>query len=271
MPHQLVRSVSPNYSIDIPHNFLAAVIAGEISDMSILRGFGERESMGTTATGEDIWRGNELTPAPTSHTSIPIPAAAGEQMTVVSESANDADAGTGINTLDIHYIDAAGDAQSETVTMDGTTEVDTTATDIRFVQHIHARTVGSAGVADGHVKIYKKGSSGLVYNMIHVGGNMSLVPNRMVPAGKNLLLMGWHCSEAQSKRVAFRLRSTDVDGELLPGVFCFKDVVYLNGRTMSINGPHALVPSLSIVKISGWPDAIGAEGSCSWWGVLLDV
>ena len=31
------------------------------------------------------------------------------------------------------------------------------------------------------------------------------------------------------------------------------------------------MPSLSIVKISGWPDAVGAETSASWWGVLLNA
>ena len=242
---------------------------GSITGGRTVTAFGERESMGTTATGEDIWRGNELSPAPTSHLVIPTPAEAGEQMTVVSESTNDTAAGTGVQTVSIHYLDAAGDEQDEIVTLNGTTPVNTVATDIRFVNDFHAQTVGTGGVAADNIKIYKTGSVGLVYNMIAAGGNKSLVPHRMVPRGKMLVITSWHAGEAQSKRVNVRIRSTDMYDELLPGVFCFKDTTFLNGTTtgnITLNTP---IPALSVVKISGWPDAIGAEVGCSWAGVLL--
>lgn len=247
------------------------VLRGAVLGHDMLGGLGERESIGTTAAGEDMWRGNELTPAPTSHTTIPTPAAAGEQMTVVSESqADNGTTATGILTVLIHYLDAAGDAQIETVTLDGTTPVDTVATDMRFIQAIHSATVGSGGVADGHIKIYKTGTVGLVYSMIAAGGNMSLVPHRMVPLGKSCYVRGWHATEAQGKRVAFRLRSTDHLGTLFPGVFIFKDVAYLKQAA----SPHMVVafkaPALSIIKVTGWAIAINGEGSCAWRGVLVD-
>ncbi|MCP5016247.1 MAG: hypothetical protein GY938_13390, partial [Ketobacter sp.] len=84
------------------------VALGNVAARRFMTALGERDTMAVVVTGEDVWRGNELSPAPTSHTSIPHPSASGEQMTVVSEDAGDAAAGTGIRTLRLHYIDAAG-------------------------------------------------------------------------------------------------------------------------------------------------------------------
>jgi len=229
-----------------------------------------KESIQITVTGEDIWRGNELSPSPTSHTTIPVPPAGGEQMTVVSESAADNDAGgMGVKTLRIDYIDASGDEQSEDIVMTGTTPKNTIATDIRFVNDMYALTVGANGVADDHIKIYSQADSGLVYNMIAQGGNKSLVLNRMVPAGYKCILYSWDCQEGQNDRIAYRIRSTDMNGELIPGVFCFKDTCYIKNAASGNLPLYVDVPALSIIKVSGWADTANAEGSASWVGVLM--
>ncbi len=252
-------------------DFLVEVMSGKVDGYTYLSGIGERESMDTTVTGEDIWRGNELDPAPTSHTSIPIPDSAGEQMTVVSDSTSDTSAGIGIKTVRINYIDATGNEQYEDITMNGTTPVNTVATNIRFVQDMHSLTVGTNGVAVGHLKIYKTGTVGLVYNMIAAGGNQSLVPHRMVPLGKILVNIQWHCEEAQGKRVAIRIRSTDQHGILIPGVFCFKDTAYMKQASSSSLSLYTGIPALSIVKVSGWADQAASEVSCGWCGILVDT
>ena len=59
-------------------------------------------------------------------------------MTIVSTDAGDTFGGNGVNSLQIHYLDANGDAKTETVNMNGLTGVNTVATDIRFVQYIHS-------------------------------------------------------------------------------------------------------------------------------------
>ena len=252
-------------------DYYAKVANDEISGRSIMKGFGERKSWGTTATGEDVWRGNELTPAPTSTIQIPTPAPAGEQMTVVSESTADNGAtATGVLTLRIKYLDAAGDQQTEDITLNGTTPVNTVATDIRFVNDMYSLTVGSGGVAAGHIKIYKTGTAGLVYNMIALGGNKSMVPHRMVPADHTLILKSWYCSEGNTKRISFRIRSTDMDGVLIPDVFCFKGPEYLNKSASPEMALYDKIPALSIVKVSGWATLANAEGSCYWWGELIN-
>ncbi len=135
---------------------------------------------------------------------------------------------------------------------------------------MYSLTVGSNGVAEDHIKIYKTGTVGLVYNMIAQGGNKSLVPNRMVPLGKTLVLRGWHAEEAQGKRCAFRIRSTDMSGVLIPGVFCFKGVAYTKQGTTGELALAQKVPALSIVKVSAWPDQSASEASVGWWGILIN-
>ena len=251
-------------------------VSAKTSGVSIMRGIGERESMGTTASGEDITRMNELTTAgsgsaPTSHTLVPTPSSTGESMSIVSE--NDADNGgtaTGVLNVRVHYLDGNCRSQVEDVVMNGTTPVVLQATDITFVNDLHSiNPIGSGGVAAGHIKIYKTGTAGLVYNMIAAGGNRSLVPIKMVPFGHTLYLKKWHASEAQNKRCAMRIRSTDDDGELLEGTFIFKGVTYLKQSASGQLDCQAVVPAKSIVKVTGWVVVSGAETSCDWWGILV--
>jgi hypothetical protein len=244
------------------YDFSTEVALGNVDGWSIMSAMGERDGIGTTVTGEDIWRGTATT--------VPTPPDIGEQMSVISTDAADTSAGIGVNTIEIHYLDAAGDEQIETAIMNGTTAVDFVATDIRFVNDLYALTVGTNGVAAGTISVYKTGAASTIYNMIHIGGNKSLVPHRMVPRAKSLILKRWHLTEAQGKRVNFRIRSTDMHGVILPGVFCFKDVEYLKASTSGMLELDVLIPSLSIVKVSGWAVLSGAEGSCGWWGYLVD-
>jgi hypothetical protein len=256
------------------NDFMVDLQSGRIPGMSLVNAMGERTGMGTTVTGEDIWRGNELSVVPatvTSHTTIPTPSPLGEQMTLISEAnADNGTTATGVLTMEIQYINVAGLLLTEVVTMNGLTPVDTVATDIIFIQDMHSKTVGANGVCEGHVRVYKKGDAGLVYNMIAAGGNKSLVPHRMVPRGKKLLLMGWHGGEVNSKNCVIRIRSTDMHGELLPGVFCFKGSAYVNKNTTGPVPLHALCPAFSIVKASAWIETSTGVASIDWWGVLRD-
>jgi hypothetical protein len=245
------------------------VALGTITGQSKMNGIGERESMGTTPGGEDIWRGNELTPAPTSHVKIPTPDPAGEQMSVVGESADDTAGGSGARSVMVHYIDVNGTDRQTAVIMNGLTPVNLSVADIIFINDFHVMTAGPGLVTAGHIKIYKTSDAGLVYNMIAIGGNKSLVPHRMVPAGHTLVVKNWHAEEAQVKRCNFRIRSTDMHNELMSGVFLFKDSVYLKGTTSGNLPLNVAIPAMSVIKVTGWPDAVGAEGSCGWNGILI--
>ncbi len=253
-------------------DFVVEVSKGNVAGHSIMSAMGEWESGNIDAAGEDCCRWEDF--APDGPARLSTPATAGEQMTVISEdNADNGATATGVLTVRIHYLDASGNEQTEDVTMNGTTGANTTATNIRFVNDMYSLTVGSNGVAEGNIAIYKQGDTipNSLYNMISAGGNKSLVPHRMVPLAKSLYLQGWHTEISSNDRCAVKIRSTDMNGVLIAGVFCFKDVVYVSKGT---SGPLELhgtkVPALSIVKVSHWDDQAGSEGSCGWWGVLVD-
>jgi len=264
------QSKQNKISEDIMSNESSPIVDGEDGGIIIIRQFGEREAVGTTATGEDIWRGNELTPAPTSTVEIPTPASVGEQMSVVSESVNDAEAGTGAQIVNIHYINATtGKREDESVTLNGTTPVPLADPKVRYVNDMHVLSVGSGGTSAGHIKIFKTDTVGLVYDMIYAGTNKSMVPNWMVPSDCDLILKGWHCEEAQGKRAAIRIRTTDMEGVISEGIFLFKDVAYLKQSASGMLELNDVIPPYSIVKVTAWAAITGAEVSCSWWGKLI--
>lgn len=258
-------------------DFHLEVAKGNVAGHSIMRGVGERDSVGTTAAGEDVWRGNELSATPAalgSHTVIPAPADAGEQMTIISESnADNGATATGALTVTITYLDGTGVEQSEIVTMNGTTGVDTVATDIRFIQDLQVLTVGSNTGAEGHIRIYRKADNTRVYSMITAGGNHSLVPHKMIPLGKTLYVEHWMFGEASTnKRCRVRLRA-DCNDAVPPvrqhNVFLFKSVAALNSA-IGVMDVIIAVPALSMVKASAHAEVSGAEISVHWWGVLVD-
>ena len=250
-------------------DFLTEVAKGQIKGHSIMKAMGEFESGNVDASGEDVCHWEKVG----GPVRLPQPAAAGEQMTIVSTStADNGVTATGVIKIRLEYLDSTGTEQIEDVTLNGTTIVNTVATDIRYVNDMHTLEVGSTGVSEGNITCYKTGESIAthLYNFIVLGGNKSLIPHRMIPIGKTLLLKAWHAEEAQSKRCAFRLRATSIHGNLVEGIFLFQGVTYLNGGASGELLLNEMLPELTILKVSYWSDAIGAEGSCGWWGILVN-
>lgn len=98
------------------------------------------------------------TVAPIRKTTYTEPAA-NAQRSIASASANDSSAGTGARQVRIIYYTTAGVGPlTETITMNGTTAVNTVATDIRFIEKLEVISVGSGGVNAGIVTLY--GSTG---------------------------------------------------------------------------------------------------------------
>lgn len=237
-----------------------------------LAGFGLRNNISTA--GDDIWPGTATT--------IPIPADAGEQMSLVSTSAQDAPVGTGVSQVEVQYLDNNGNPATETVTMNGITAVDTNATNIRFVQYIHTMAAGSSLLAVGTITIFKKGSPATIYNEIIPNTNMSLSTARMVPAGKVLLLLNFQSSSgaaAGGKSSDVRLRVTAhplpyIGGTpiLSPRLFHFVD----NGMLFNSATRHPFlmqraIPALAIVKCTAYASSAGSDVQASWEGVLVNV
>src|SRR3990167_7119081 len=234
----------------MPHfvPYETAIGVGKVTGHSKFRGYGERLTCSTSVTGDDIWNGVATT--------IPLPdQTTGEQMTLVSTSIQDDSAGTGVRTIDVHYVDIAGDEQHEIIALDGTTPVSTVAADIRFVQAIHGESWGTGLVAAGDIVIYRFGDATRVYNKISAGVNVSLSTARMVPAGKTAYIKNVSCSGASNKSMSIRLRitSTHEDTLITDYAYQIKDSFFLqNSGSVKDFACPLTAPALSVIKMTAW-------------------
>lgn len=248
------RVSSVDYTIDIA--------TGNIANHTVLRGFGERESVAVVTNGDDVWRGT--------NTTIPIPSSAGEQMTIVSSSPQDSSANTGVRAVEIHYLDSTGNVQIENIFLNGTTTINTMATNITFVNELHATDVGTNGVAVGDITIYKIGEATRVYNLIKAGGNMSLSCIRKIPSGMKYFISSFSASCTGNKPTAVRLRSTSHETTVYDSsnpVFLFKDSAYLGEASDSKSYlPPIFIPGGTVIKATVWATQAGGNVSAAFNG-----
>lgn len=117
------------------------------------------------------------------------------QRSIVSTNANDSAAGTGARTVMITYYDASVNGPfTETITMNGTTAVNTVNTDICFIESIMVLTVGSNGSNVGTLNLYTgTGATGTIFAAVGlgaiatgVGDNQTFYAHHYVPTGKVL-------------------------------------------------------------------------------------
>ena len=243
-------------------DFLFEAARGSIPGIKMFSIPGRKDSLSTSAL-------DDLTQIPGT---IVSPEPGGIQLEVVSSSTSDTSAGTGIQTLDLHYLDTSGAEQTELITLDGTTPVNTVATDIDFVQWCHAKTVGTAGVAVGNISILDTTGT-TTYEYISAGGNQSLSARYKVPTGKTGYVVGWQASGI-TKKIDLRLRATveRFDRSLIPGVFLFQDILVLND-TASGYIPFALplkMPAGAVVKMSAVSAAAGGDAAGQFDIVLVE-
>lgn len=196
-----------------------------------------------------------------------FPPAGGIQMRVISSNANDTAAGTGARTVDINYLDASYNEQTELVTLNGTTAVSTVATNILRVNGFHSATVGSNGVAVGNVSLQNTGGT-ISYAKIAANGNVSRCAVYTVPAGKKAYITEWSGGVA-AKAGEVTLRTTsDLLSNLHPGVFQFKlsSIIESGGLTGTFTIP-VVVPATGDIKMSAVTDAgtTYASGGFAGW------
>lgn len=118
---------------------------------------------------ESVWPDGGVIPHPT----------VASVLAIVSSSANDTAAGTGARTVYIEGVDGDYNFVSETVTLNGTTNVSTTE-EFLYVNSMYVVTAGSNGANAG--EITAKVSTTL-YDLIAVGYNNSTTAHYCVPAG----------------------------------------------------------------------------------------
>src|SRR5574340_540012 len=169
-------STNTPFSNTYKQDYATAVARGDVLNAEPFGSYGEITTIGAV-TNQIIWPDGAYN----------IPPAAGVQMSLVSTSAQDGVGGTGIRSLDIHYLDNTLTPQIETVVLNGLTPVLTVATNIRFIQCVHLITYGSGKAAAGVITVT---NTEISYARINTGQVRCSSSARMVPAGKNLFLTG---------------------------------------------------------------------------------
>jgi hypothetical protein len=122
---------------------------------------GHNIAMGTISGVTDIIRGYAAT-ASVAITAVRATAytepSSAQQMQLVSSVNTDKPSGTGAHTVKITYLDGSGNGPySEVVTMNGTTAVQTVATNIRFIERLDTLTIGSNSTNNGTISIQSVG------------------------------------------------------------------------------------------------------------------
>jgi hypothetical protein len=173
-------------------NNTADIARGRVPDARPFAAFGERVTTGSV-TRAILWE----TGMPASLT---VPNAI--QLSFASS-------GTDVRRLKLIYLDGALDEQVETVTLNGTTPVLTTATDIRFVNGLYsldgaaARTVTAA-------------NGGVTYAVLNSGEVQFSQSVYRVPAGRRLMLTSLYAgavSGSSTSRVVVKAEVSFFNGD----------------------------------------------------------
>lgn len=225
-------------------DFLLDVARGKVKGATAIHILGNNDA--TSSSLEDMWEG-------TTSGLYVFPAAGGIQMEVAG-GANDTAAGSGVQQVMIHYLDANYIQKSEFVEMNGATPVNTVATDILRVQNMHSSRVGSGGVAAGAITL-ESTDSAVEYTRIRAGINTSLTGVWTVPANQTLYITEWETgaiATTANRTTEFFLRATSsFHGILLPGIFNVKDIIHLQLGSIETSFDLPLkIPAKADVKVS---------------------
>lgn len=173
------------------------------------------------------------------------------QRSLVSSSANDASAGTGARTVEITYFDQTlAGPYTETVTLNGTTPVNTVASNICFIERMEIVTVGTGGVAAGIISLKAAtGGGGATIWSIATGDDRTYGAHHYIPTGYTAYITGFVGSIKGADSAGFAIRAknplntTDIDLQISGLVRCPTNGSFMRsyGTAISIAGPARFV------------------------------
>ena len=244
-------------------DYLIEVARGGVDGAVPFGSFGERIA-GSSEVNRVIWPNGVFTLLPE----------VGAQLTLSSTSVDDdIDAGTGIRSIHMHYLDADLNEMSEEIDLQGTGAVTTDATDIRFIQCMHIAQAGAGAKAAGIINA-KVGA--VIYSQIAVGDVRCSSSARMVPKDKRCFivgLVGGTASGTAAARVTMRLVSNEfgIHKYVDPFILIPYASVGLQDSSETFNLPVPLPFSAgTVIALTATTDK-AATISGSWFGWLEDV
>ncbi len=156
------------------------ISAGLVDRYSAVNKFGRNPDVDTSTTPEDLWGGNGL------YTGFPV--STSEPVEVLSSSASDTAAGTGLHTVTIQGLNQEWAQTSETLTLNGTTPVQSVNT-YRRVHTMRGVTAGSGGSNAGTVTVRHATTEANIFLVMQIGYNQTNCAAYTIPAGYKGYLM----------------------------------------------------------------------------------
>lgn len=209
--------------------------------------FGYNPDLDTTE--ESIWPNGGTVPHPT----------VASVLKISSTSANDTAAGTGARTVFISGVNGSFETVSETVILNGQTEVNTVNLYL-YVNEFYTLTVGSGGVNAGDINAgtgtVTSGVPAVLYDMIYTGFNQRTTAHYCVPAGFTGYMVRGAITAGQasgSTAVTSFLKQHGADNILRVGAVSAIN----NGSVVYDFDPPYVIPEKNCVGVS----AIGAANN----------
>ena len=233
-----------------------AIALGRLPGWSVFRKFGMNDNIDVGT--EDIWPFGGLYTFP----------AAAAQVSLVSSSAQDAAAGTGVATVRIEGLSATYAEQSETVALTGVTPVLTSLSYLR-VNALYALAPGSGsttslnagsvtGTISGTTAVFMEVNEGYSHQLIYT-----------VPLGKTLLVTGYDfvvgidTGATKTLQHMLQVRAFGESWRALADVF-------LSARQYRGHGNGALIQEKSDCRARCKSTANSVPVSTSVYGLLID-
>ena len=177
------------------------IARGQVSGAKPEGSFGELTTAGAD-TNKIIWPGGNFK----------IPDQAGISIDIVSSSIDDTSAGSGVRTIEVHYLDVNLDEQAVIIPLTGTAPIVGAITGVRFINCMHIQTVGTPGQsAVGNIKAYVGAQN---YSFIKAGDVRCSSSARMVPKGKRTMvagIVGSAISGTSAARALVQIVATELD------------------------------------------------------------
>ena len=198
-----------NKRIDTGKDFALSAAAGDVNGDTVVNKFGANPSL-STSEFVPVWDDGIVYTYLTS----------AKTLTINRTSENDKTGGTGALTVEIQGLDGSHNEITETVNMNGTTNVTTTNSFLR-VNRMVVLTAGSLGENDGDIVIDDSGNK---QAKINKGLNQTLMAIYTVPANKTAFLKSKYWSIPCNNEIEARLVSREENE-----VFQTKHLLHLQG------------------------------------------
>lgn len=216
------------------------VSRGQIQGHSSVKVFGYNPDVDTAE--ESVWPDGGTGPHPT----------VAATLSIVSTSTDDDSAGTGARTVYIEGLDGDYNVVSETVIMDGTSDVST----VNEYLYVNAMTVLTAGSGGANAGVITAKVSTTLYDLIQTGYNNRTTAHYCVPAGYTGYMVEGQFSAGQasgSTSVTGFLKQHGPDGILRVGAVSTVN----NGTADYVFDPPYVIPEKNCVGAT----AIGAAAN----------